>query len=85
VTLAQDVDRDVLVESMALEGIPCRVYFLPLHLQPYLRERFDTREGMLPVTEDVAARTLALPFHNNLREEQVDRVVNAMRRAVRTR
>ena len=85
VTLAQDVDRDVLVESMALEGIPCRVYFLPLHLQPYLRERFDTREGMLPVTEDVAARTLALPFHNNLTEEQVDRVVNAMRRAVRTR
>jgi perosamine synthetase len=84
VTLAQDVDRDALVASLALGGIPSRVYFSPIHLQPYIRERFDTREGMLPVTEDVAARTLALPFHNNLTEEQVDRVVDAMKRAVTT-
>jgi dTDP-4-amino-4,6-dideoxygalactose transaminase len=33
---------------------------------------------MLPVTEDIAKRTLALPFHNNLPEEQVDRVVAAL-------
>ncbi len=37
---------------------------------------------MLPVTEDVARRTLALPFHTNLPEEHVERVVAALRRAV---
>ena len=82
VTLSQDVPRDLVVESMASKGIPTRAYFPPLHLQPYIRERFGTREGMLPVTEDVSRRTMALPFYNNLTEAQVERVVEAFERAV---
>ena len=82
VQLARGIDRDGVMERLAAEGIPSRAYFSPLHLQPYIMERFGTREGMLPVTEDVARRTLALPFHNNVTEEQVDRVVGALERAV---
>jgi perosamine synthetase len=82
VTLAREIDRDAVMERLAGEGIPSRAYFSPLHLQPYIMERFGTHEGMLPVTEDVARRTLALPFHNNLTEEQVDRVVGGLERAV---
>jgi perosamine synthetase len=82
VTLAPDVDRRAVVDSLAAEGIPTRAYFPPLHLQPYIRERFGTREGMLPVTEDIARRTLALPFHNNLAESQVESVTDALRRAL---
>jgi dTDP-4-amino-4,6-dideoxygalactose transaminase len=82
VTLSADVDRGAVVDALASEGIPSRAYFPPLHLQPYVRERFGTREGMLPVTEDVARRTLALPFHNNLTEPEVDRVVEGLTRAV---
>jgi perosamine synthetase len=82
VTLSADVDREALVGSLASQGIPSRTYFPPLHLQPYIRERFGTREGMLPVTEDVARRTLALPFHNRLSEAQVERVVDALTRGV---
>jgi perosamine synthetase len=82
VTLASEIDRDAVSESLAEQGIPSRAYFPPLHLQPYIRERFGTREGMLPVTEDVARRTLALPFHNNLPEEHVERVVSGLAHAV---
>ena len=78
ITLDRGVDREALVESLSSHGIPSRAYFPPLHLQPYIRERFGTREGMLPVTEDIARRTLALPFHNNLTEAQIDRVVDAL-------
>ncbi len=78
ITLSADVDRDSIVESLASEGIPTRTYFPPLHLQPYIRERYGTREGMLPITEDISRRTLALPFHNTLKEEQVERVVRAL-------
>ena len=77
--MSHDVDREALVEALASQGIPSRAYFPPLHLQPYIRERFGTREGMLPVTEDIARRTLALPFHNNLTEAQIERVVDAIR------
>jgi perosamine synthetase len=79
ITLDAGVDRDAVAASLAAKGIPSRAYFPPLHLQPYIRERFGTEEGSLPVTEDVARRTLALPFHNNLSEEQVDAVVEALR------
>jgi perosamine synthetase len=82
ITLSPDVDRTAIVESLASRGIPSRAYFQPLHLQPYIRERFGTREGMLPVTEDIARRTLALPFHNNLTEAQVEYVVDGLRSAV---
>lgn len=82
VTLAHDLDRDAVIGSLQAKGIPSRAYFSPIHLQPYIRERFGTREGMLPVTEDVAKRTLALPFHTNLPEEHVDRVVQGLREAV---
>lgn len=44
--------------------------------------RFGTREGMLPVTEDIAKHTLALPFHNNITESQVDHVARALEEAV---
>jgi perosamine synthetase len=82
VTLASEIDRDAVIASLAADGIPSRAYFSPLHLQPYIRQRFGTEPGMLPVTEDIAQRTLALPFHNNVTEEQVEQVVASLRRAV---
>ena len=42
---------------------------------PYIREGLGDHEPELPVTESVATRTIALPFHNNLSEAQVDQVV----------
>jgi perosamine synthetase len=82
VTLAEGVDRDGVVRALEEEGIPCRGYFSPIHLQPYIRERYGPREGELPITESVARRTIALPFHNNLRLDEVEFVVDALERAV---
>jgi perosamine synthetase len=82
VTLAPDLERGAVVDALASDGIPSRTYFPPMHLAPYIRERLGTREGMLPVTEDVARRTLALPFHNRMTEAQVEQVVGSLARAV---
>ena len=51
----------------------------PVHLQPYARQSFDVDAGLLPVTEDIARRTIALPFHNNLTLDEIDRVVDTLR------
>jgi len=82
VLLPEGTDRAHVIDALEADGIPSRAYFEPLHLQPYIRERYGTGEGMLPVTEAVAARTLALPFHNRLTSDQVDRVVEALGRAL---
>jgi len=69
-------------EAMAKEGIFTRAYFSPVHLQPYIRGRLGTKEGMLPVTVSVARRTIALPFHGNMTEAEVDMAVEALKRCV---
>ena len=43
------------------EAVSPRSRTCSIHLQPFYRERFGYREGMLPVSEDASARTLALP------------------------
>lgn len=78
----EGVDRDAVMARMQSQGVPSRAYFSPLHLQPYIRERFGDLRGTLPVTESIAPRTLALPFHNNLTEEHAERVVAALSSAV---
>ena len=53
-----------------------------VHLQPYMREAYGFSEGACPVAEDIAARTLALPFYPQLEAEDQERVVEALRDAL---
>lgn len=71
--------RDLVLAGLRQRRIGCRNYFAPIHLQPFYRERFGLREGMFPVTESIARRTIALPFHNRLSEAEIERVVAALR------
>ena len=82
VVLARGADRDGVIGRLAEEGIASKPYLPSIHLQPYYRERFGYREGMLPVSEDASARTLALPFHSRLPAEDQERVVDALARAL---
>ncbi len=82
VTLAPGLDRRPVLEAMERRGIPVRAYFSPIHRQPYIRNEFALECADLPVTEDVARRTVALPFHNRLTEGEVERVVRALREAI---
>ncbi|RMH36273.1 MAG: polysaccharide biosynthesis protein, partial [Gammaproteobacteria bacterium] len=76
------LNRDEIIRKLAAEGIPARPYFAPIHLQPYMAERFGYREGMYPVTEDLGRRGAALPFSSVMTEEQVETVCAALRRVL---
>jgi dTDP-4-amino-4,6-dideoxygalactose transaminase len=76
------IDRDAAVGLLKERGIPARPYFIPIHLQPFMKERFDYREGDFPVTEDLGRRGLALPFSSVMSEEQVGLVCEALQDVV---
>ena len=76
------VDRDAVLERLASEGIEAGHYVPCVHLQPYMRERYGFAEGLCPVAEDAARRTLALPFFPDLDAEDQERVVDALRCAI---
>lgn len=74
--------RDAVVQSLRLRGIACNTYFSPIHLQPFYRDMFGYRSGDFPVTERIAGRTIALPFFNQLTDEEIEIVCNALSDAV---
>ena len=78
VRFMQGIDRDAAAQKLGERGIPARPYFLPIHLQPYMVERFGYRSGDFPVTEDLGKRGLALPFSGVMTEGQVDLVCCAL-------
>jgi dTDP-4-amino-4,6-dideoxygalactose transaminase len=85
VRLPRGVDRDSTVRRLAAQGVHAKPYLPAIHLMSFYRERFGHREGELPVAEDVAARSLALPFFPGISEEQVQRVAHALRLALARR
>jgi perosamine synthetase len=82
VQLPRGVDRDACVRELASHGIPSKPYFPAVHLMTYYREQFGHREGEFPVCEDVAARSIALPFFPQMTEGQVVRVGEGVRRVL---
>lgn len=64
-------DRDRLLHFLREQGIQCSNYFTPIHLQPYFKQ-LGWQYGDMPVCEGVSERTVALPFYNNLKEEQIE-------------
>jgi perosamine synthetase len=78
VQLPHRVDRDDTVRSLAALGVPSKPYFPAIHLMSYYRQRFGHREGEFPVCEDVAARSIALPFLPRMTAGQVERVAGAL-------
>lgn len=71
--------RDDVSQKLKALGIPVRPYFSPIHLQPYMQEKFGYEPGRFPVTEDLGRRGLAIPFSGIMTREQVARVGDSLR------
>ena len=82
VQVPRGTDRDDVVRGLRERGVQSKPYLPAIHLMSFYRERFGHREGEFPVCEDVAARSLALPFFPELTEGQVERVAAALRAAL---
>lgn len=73
------IDRGRFIELMAEEGIGCSVHFIPLHLQPYWRDRYRLIPASFPRASDVYSRAMSLPIYTRMRDDDVERVIAAVR------
>jgi perosamine synthetase len=78
VQLPRGVDRDATIVALREHGVASKPYLPAIHLFSFYRERFGHRPGEFPVAEDVAARSVALPFFPQMTESQVARVAQAL-------
>ena len=82
VALPRGSDRDRVIAELRAAGIGTADYVPCVHLQPYMRETYGFSEGLCPVAEDIASRTIALPFFPQLEAEDQERVVDALQAAL---
>jgi len=82
VQLPPDADRAAVIRALREAGIGSKPYLPAIHLMSFYRERFGHREGEFPVCEEVARRSLALPFFPQLTEAQVTHVGEELASAV---
>jgi len=73
------ITRDGFIAELQERGIGTSVHFIPLHLQPFYRNRFGYRSGDLPVSEREFKRYLSLPIFPNMTEEEIQRVIENVR------
>ena len=76
------VERDALIERLFTAGIGCSVHYIPLHLQPYWRDRYALRPEQFPHSERAYRRMLSLPLYTRMSDDDVRRVVDAVRSAL---
>jgi perosamine synthetase len=72
------LSRDDVIRALRDHGVQSKPYLPAIHLMSFYRETFGHREGEFPVCEDVAARSVALPFFPRMRADQVERVASAL-------
>lgn len=78
ILLKDPAERAPLQARLKERGVPSAIYYpLPLHKQPAYRDHHDGTA--LPVSEDLAQRILALPIHPELTDDDVARVIAAVR------
>jgi dTDP-4-amino-4,6-dideoxygalactose transaminase len=84
IRLADELDRDAVIATLAQNGVASKAYLPCIHLFPHLRE-LGYAEGQFPVAEAAAAHSLALPFFPAMNEAEVDRVCRELATAIRSR
>jgi dTDP-4-amino-4,6-dideoxygalactose transaminase len=73
------IGRDAFIEELRARGIGTSVHFIPIHTHPYFRERLGVGPGDYPVAERVYEGLISLPLYPRMRDEDVTRVVDAVR------
>jgi dTDP-4-amino-4,6-dideoxygalactose transaminase len=75
-----NLDRRGLMARLRERGIGTQVHYIPVHMQPFYRERYGPLE--LPGAMEYYSRTLSLPLFPAMTEGDVDRVVDALAQVI---
>ncbi len=74
-----DISRENFISKMTEAGIGCSVHFIPLHLHPYYQKTFNYKLGDFPIAEQAYDRAISLPIYTKMTDDDINRVVAAVR------
>ena len=76
------MSRDELIQFLSDQGIGTSVHYVPLHHQPYWRDRYKLTGDMFPETDAAYRSMVSIPLYTAMSDEQQDRVIQALHEAL---
>ena len=76
------IDRTTLFTNLREKGIGVNVHYIPVHLHPFYRDKFNTGSGLCPVAEETYRQLLSLPMFPAMSDEHTYDVVRAVEKVV---
>lgn len=83
VQLDKGIDRDMVMNYLKQNGVGCRPYFTPIHIQPYIADMLQCKEEDYPITADIGRRSIALPFYNDLSLLEIEYVAQKLQEGIK--
>ncbi|MCJ7790469.1 MAG: UDP-4-amino-4,6-dideoxy-N-acetyl-beta-L-altrosamine transaminase, partial [Candidatus Atribacteria bacterium] len=77
------VDRREIFEALRAENIGVNVHYIPVHLQPYYRNKYNFHQGDFPKAENYYLRAITLPIFPKMSEKDVDDVISTVKKIIR--
>jgi dTDP-4-amino-4,6-dideoxygalactose transaminase len=77
------IGRDQFIDELAQRNIATSVHFIPVHLHPYYRDKYQLLPDRFPVAVDNYARMLSLPLNTRMSDDDVLDVIHAVLEVIR--
>ena len=80
---AARLTRDEVIDRLAAAGIGTSVHYVPLHRQPYWRDRYGLRPEQFPVADRAYQRMFSIPLFTAMSDDEQTRVIAALKAVLR--
>lgn len=77
-----EADRNSVIERLSRAGVGTSVHYVPLHKHPYWRDRYCLTPEQYPNAEQVYKAIFSVPLYTAMTDEQVEKVIAEVRRAI---
>ncbi|MGC1372223.1 MAG: UDP-4-amino-4,6-dideoxy-N-acetyl-beta-L-altrosamine transaminase [Candidatus Sulfotelmatobacter sp.] len=74
--------RAEIFRALRAENIGVNVHYVPVHLHPYYRDRFEHRAGDYPVAEKAYQRLISIPMFHGMNDQDAEDVISAVRKVL---
>jgi dTDP-4-amino-4,6-dideoxygalactose transaminase len=76
------IDRSQFILEMKNRGVGTSVHFIPLHIQPYYRERYNFKPSDFPNSYRVYQKIVSLPIYPKMTDDDIEKVISAVKNIV---
>lgn len=79
IQLNDEMSRVKIQKNLTKAKVMTKVYFTPIHLTTFYREKFNCKKGDLPITEEISKKVLTVPLYPTLTIKEMDYIIETIK------